>query len=205
MKGTNDVTALKAGAGVFATMAALALVLAAAAFFVSSPAHAGGDYRGKFGVANGLAVNGFETLKFALDTTELTAVLDSNRVTVFAPTNEVFEATAQALGCTDALDLATRLLNIPVGDSNALAVVLTHHAVLGTIRSSYRLLKASPIQTVSGDAVTTGVNDKGLYVQGAANDSPASITVEGIRGPRWVIYPINGILLPFAPPGDLCA
>ncbi len=127
-----------------------------------------------------------------------------NRLTVFAPTNDVFEATAEALGCDDALDLATRLLNIPVGESNALAVVLSHHAALGTRKSTYRLLKASPIQTVSTDEVTTGVNAQGLFVQGAANATPSTITVEGIKGRGWVIYPIDAILLPFAPPADLC-
>jgi hypothetical protein len=66
-------------------------------------------------------------------------------------------------------------------------------------------LKASPIHTVSGDAVTTGVNSEGLFVQGAANETPSSITVEGIHGHRWVIYPIDSILLPFAPPADICS
>ena len=43
-------------------------------------------------------------------------MLDQNRVTIFAPTDDVFEATAQALGCTGgAVDLATRLINISVG------------------------------------------------------------------------------------------
>ncbi len=45
------------------------------------------------------------------------------------------------------------------------------------------------------DEVITGINSKGLYVQGAANETPANITVEGIGGFGWVIYPIGGILL----------
>jgi uncharacterized surface protein with fasciclin (FAS1) repeats len=205
MKRQDDLVVLKVGAGFFGLVATLVLVVSATALFLSSPANASYRYYKAPGVSDALDANGFETLKFALDATGLTPVLDSNRVTLFAPTNDVFESTAQALGCHDALDLATRLLNIPVGDSNALAVVLTHHAVLGVIRTNYKLLKSSPIETVSTDEVTTGVNSEGLYVQGAANDTPSSITVEGIRGYRWVIYPIDAILLPFAPPSDLCS
>ena len=54
--------------------------------------------------------NGFQTLLFALETTGLTSVVDENRVTLFAPTDDVFAETADALGCSDAVDLATRLL-----------------------------------------------------------------------------------------------
>lgn len=155
-------------------------------------------------VSDALDANGFETLKLALDLTELTPVLDSNRVTIFAPTNDVFAATAEALGCSDAIDLATRLINTPVGDSNALAVILSYHARLGVLRSSASLLSASPITTVSGDTVVSGVNASGLFVEGAANSSASSITSESIDGYRWVIYPIDTILLPFAPPAGLC-
>ncbi|MGD2074438.1 MAG: fasciclin domain-containing protein [Gammaproteobacteria bacterium] len=205
MKARQELSELKAGGGLFAVMVALVMVLAVTAILVSPPAEAGHRHYKFPKISDALEANGFATLKFALDTTGLTPVLDSNHATVFAPTDDVFEATAQALGCTDALDLATRLIDIPVGDSNALAAVLSHHAVLGTIRSKYKLLRSSPIQTVNGDAVSTGVNSEGLYVQGAANDNPASITVEGIGGFRWVIYPIDAILLPFAPPADLCS
>ena len=71
--------------------------------------------------------NGFQTLLFALDTTGLTSVVDENRVTLFAPTDDVFEETAIALGCTDALDLATRLLNIDVNGTDALTTAALHN------------------------------------------------------------------------------
>ena len=53
-------------------------------------------------------------------------------------------------------------------------------------------------------SVQTGVNLGGLFVQGEFNATPSQITVEGICGYRWVVYPIDQILLPIAPPGDLC-
>lgn len=191
-------------AGVTGGMMVKLLLLPVLLATMVSSANAGRYYKAPK-ISDALQANGFETLKLALDLTELTPVLDSNRVTLFAPTNDVFEATAELLGCSDALDLATRLINTPVGDSNALAVILTHHAVLRTIRTKSRLLADSPLQTVSGDAVTTGVNARGLYVQGAVNEQPSTITDDGIGGFRWEIYPIDSILLPFAPPADLCA
>lgn len=205
MKHSERINILKAGASVFGLMTTMMVLLAVSAAIVSTPADASYyRYYKAPQLSDALEANGFATLKYALDATGLTPVLDSNRVTVFAPTDDVFDATATALGCDDALELATNLINIPVGDSNALAVILTYHAALGVIKSNAKLLSDSPIQTVSTDEVTTGVNSDGLYVQGLANTDPSSITVEGIRGKKWVIYPIDTILLPFEPPADLC-
>lgn len=201
MKTQAHCQTLETRRGLSRIVTAVAVLVAGLVLVATSPAQAGHRYK----LAEALELNGFETLKFALDTTGLTEVLNSNRVTLFAPTNDVFEDTAQALGCSDALDLATRLINIPVGDSNALVAVLSHHAVLTKLKSNTRLLSSSPLQTANGDTVMTGVNADGLYVLGAANATPASITVDGINGPRWIIYPIDTILLPFAPPADLCS
>ena len=170
-----------------AIISSLVVVCFAMVVLTASPAKAdGGSGYNRYykfpKISDALEAEGFGTLKFALDTTGLTPVLDDNRVTLFAPTDDVFEATAEALGCADALDLATSLLDIPVGDSNALVAVLTYHASLGVTRSKYRLLKSSPLETVNGGDVTTGVNSKGLYVKGAANAMPSTITDDGIRG-----------------------
>lgn len=155
-------------------------------------------------VSDVLSSNGFGTLKFALDTTNLTSVLEDNRVTIFAPTDDVFEATAQALGCADAVDLAVRLIATPVGETDALTAILTYHAKLGVIRSSNSLLRKGEIGTVQGGTLTSGVNANGLFVQGSANASPSSITSNAIGGFRYSIFPIDQILLPFAPPATLC-
>ena len=146
--------------------------------------------------------NGFQTLLFALDTTDLTSVVDENRVVLFAPTDDVFEATAEALGCADVLDLATSLLNIPVGDTNALAYVLTYHAYLGRLKGDYALLSAAELEMASGDYVTTGVGQNGLNVLGAVNETPSNITTEGFRAKRGsTVYAIDQILLPIDPVG----
>lgn len=153
-------------------------------------------------VSDALDNNGFQTLLFALDTAGLTSVLDENKVTVFAPTDDVFEATADALGCTDVLELATNLLNTTVGDSNALAVVLTYHAYLGRLGNAGRLLGAGDIQMVSGDTATTGVGANGLFIEGIANSSPSNITAEfNIARNASKVYAIDQILLPIDPTG----
>jgi uncharacterized surface protein with fasciclin (FAS1) repeats len=146
--------------------------------------------------------NGFQTLLFALDTTDLTSVLDENRVVLFAPTDDVFEATADALGCADVLELATNLLNTPVGDTNALAYVLTYHAYLGRIKDNYELLSAGELQMASGDSVTTGVGQGGLYVKGIVNATPSTITTEAFKAKKGSsVYAIDQILLPIDPAG----
>jgi uncharacterized surface protein with fasciclin (FAS1) repeats len=154
-------------------------------------------------VSDVLANNGFGTLLFALDATELTAVLDENRVTLFAPTDDVFDATAVLLGCGDALTLATALLNIPVGDnSNALAAVLSYHAYLGRLKGYNDILFAGEIQMVSGDTVTTGVDQNGTYVKGTINETASSITARfnsNKKGSK--VYAIDQILLPIDPTG----
>jgi uncharacterized surface protein with fasciclin (FAS1) repeats len=156
----------------------------------------------KNNVSDLLDNNGFQTLLSALDATELTSVLDENKVTLFAPTDDVFEATAAALGCDDVTDLATRLLNTVVGDTNALALVLTYHAYLGRLKGSKDVLSAGEIQMVSGDTATTGVGNNGLYIKGLVNETPSSITAKfksNKKGSR--VYAIDQILLPIDPTG----
>ena len=149
--------------------------------------------------------NGFQTLLFALDTTGLTSVIDENRVTLFAPTDDVFEETAQALGCTDALDLATRLLNIDVNGTDALTAVLTYHAYLGKLKDSESILSAGTLPTANGESITAGVGKGGLYVKGVANASPSFITTDGIKARKSsYVYAIDSILLPIDPTG-VCA
>jgi uncharacterized surface protein with fasciclin (FAS1) repeats len=156
----------------------------------------------KNNVSDLLDNNGFQTLLFALDTTELTSVLDENKVTVFAPTDDVFEATAEALGCADVMDLATSLLNTPVGDTNALAYVLTYHAYLGRLGNTGRILTAGDIQMVSGDTATTGVGSNGMYIKGTVNESPSSITADfNVKKNDSRVYAIDQILLPIDPTG----
>ena len=168
------------------------------------------EARGYTKLSDVLGAHGFDTLKFALDTTGLTDTLDQNRVTLFAPTNDVFADTAEALGCDDAVALATALLGIHLGDgTDALTAILTLHAVPGKLGVRKLLLKKE-VRTFNGAAIKTGVNDKGVYAQGEGNvdakgdPAPVNITNDDIWGYKFRVYPINGILLPFAPEGPVC-
>jgi uncharacterized surface protein with fasciclin (FAS1) repeats len=146
--------------------------------------------------------NGFQTLLFALDTTGLTSVVDENKVVLFAPTDDVFEETAVALGCTDAVDLATRLLGIDVNGTDALTTVLTYHVYLGKIKDTESILSAGMLQTANGESITTGVGKGGLYVMGIENADPSYITTDGIKARKSsYVYAIDSILLPIDPTG----
>ena len=145
--------------------------------------------------------NGFETLLFALDATGLTDVLDENTVALFAPTDDVFKATAAALGCADVEDLAGRLFDIDVEGTDGLTYVLTYHAYLGKLTTEDRVLRAGEIQMVNGDTATTGVGQKGLNIKGDENETPSTITARFKARRDSRVYAIDQILLPIDPTG----
>ena len=178
-----------------------ALIIALMILVFTNTANAGW-YGKQNKVSRILDNNGFQTLLFALDTAGLTTVLDSNSVTIFGPTDDVFNETAAALGCQSAVELATNLLNTPVNDSNALAVVLGYHAYLGNLYDDKRVLRAGEIVMVSGGTVTTGVNMNGLSVKGDVNASASTITAGPFNaGWKSTVYAIDQILLPIDPAG----
>jgi uncharacterized surface protein with fasciclin (FAS1) repeats len=149
--------------------------------------------------------NGFQTLLFALETTGLSAVVDENRVTLFAPTDDVFDETAVALGCSDAVDLATRLLNIDVNGTDALSYILTYHVYLGKLKNTYSILSADTLQTANGEFITTGVGKGGVFVEGIENAEPSNITTDSMKAKKSsYVYAIDSILLPISPAG-VCA
>lgn len=146
--------------------------------------------------------NGYQTLLFALDTTGLTSVVDGKKVTLFAPTDDVFDETADALGCENAVDLATRLLNIDVNGTDALTLVLTYHVYFGKLKDTLSILDAGELETANGESITTGVGKGGLFVQGAENAEPSYITTDGIKAKKSsYVYGIDSILLPINPAG----
>lgn len=177
----------------FATATALSLTLA-------GPGQA--DEQAQ--LARLLPDNGFSTLKLALDITGLADELADLQVTLFAPTDDVFESTAQTLGCSDALDLAGRLQAIDLGGTDALTAVLLYHVHIGKLKTPRHLLQNGMLSTALNVDLESGVNAEGLYVMGLENSSPSTVTVEGLRGYGQTVYPINQILLPISPPANLC-
>lgn len=146
--------------------------------------------------------NGFKTLKTALDLLEVTSLVDGLTVTVFAPTDDVFDETAKALGCTDAIDLATRLSNIDVNGQDALTYVVAYHVFFGSLGSTESILSAGSLNTPIGESLTTGVGKQGLYVKGMINSTPSIITTDGLMTENGsYVYAIDQILLPIDPSG----
>jgi uncharacterized surface protein with fasciclin (FAS1) repeats len=146
--------------------------------------------------------NGFQTLLFALEVTELTSVLDNNKVTVFAPTDDVFDATAELLGCTSAVDLAEKLLAIDVDGTDALTLVLTYHVYLGKLKDPSSILTAGTLETANGMSIIASTGMFGQNIKGIENTDPSYITTAGFKAKKGsTLYGIDSILLPINPAG----
>ena len=146
--------------------------------------------------------NGFQTLLFALQATELTSVIDNNKVTLFGPTDDVFDATADFLGCANAIDLAEKLLAIDVDGTDALTYVLTYHVYLGKLKDPRSILTAGTLETANGMSIIAGTGMFGQNVKGIVNDVPSNITTSAFKAKRGsTLYGIDSILLPIDPTG----
>jgi transforming growth factor-beta-induced protein len=99
--------------------------------------------------------------------------------TVFAPTDEAFEAALEALGIT-----AEELLANP-----ALGDILTYHVLSGEVMSS-DLEPTQTVATVQGEEVTITVDDAGARI----ND--AEIVQTDIEASNGVIHVIDAVILP---------
>jgi len=100
--------------------------------------------------------------------------------TVFAPTNEAFEALPP--GTLDAL----------LGNKTELTRVLTHHVAPGSYLAT-QVIALSSLQTVQGDPLEVAVLSGGGVRVGEAN-----IVETDIRASNGVIHVIDAVLLPAA-------
>ncbi|MBK9181290.1 MAG: fasciclin domain-containing protein [Acidimicrobiales bacterium] len=122
----------------------------------------------------------FSTLVAAVEAAGLAETLSGDGpFTVFAPTNEAFDAALAALGVT-----AEELLADP-----ALAQILTYHVVPGMIMST-DLQPEQTVATVEGSDVTITVGADGATI----ND--ANIVATDIVASNGVIHVIDAVLLP---------
>jgi uncharacterized surface protein with fasciclin (FAS1) repeats len=131
----------------------------------------------------------FSTLVAAVEAAGLQDALadPAATLTVFAPTNEAFEAALAALGLT-----AEELL----ADTETLTSILTYH-VLGENVTSSDIAAAGtaeiPVEPLSGEALTVVVGDDGAV--GFADQS-AVVTMADIEASNGVIHVIDAVLLP---------
>jgi uncharacterized surface protein with fasciclin (FAS1) repeats len=130
----------------------------------------------------------FSTLLAAVQAAGLTDALadPEANLTVFAPTNEAFEAAFTALGIT-----AEELL----ADTETLTSILTYH-VLGEVVTSSDLAGAGteeiPVTTLSGEELVVMVSDMGV---GFA-DQTAMVATADVEASNGVIHVIDAVLLP---------
>lgn len=131
----------------------------------------------------------FSTLATAVEAAGLQdALADPDAtLTVFAPTNQAFEAALDALGLT-----AEELF----ADTETLTSILTYH-VLGDTVTSGDIVDADaeeiPVETLSGEELTVVVADDGTV--GFA-DQTATVTMTDIEASNGVIHVIDAVLLP---------
>ena len=131
----------------------------------------------------------FSTLAAAVEAAGLQDALSDPgaTLTVFAPTNEAFEAALASLGLT-----AEELL----ADTETLTAILTYH-VLGDVVTSSDIVAAGteeiPVEMLSGEELVVAVGDDGTV---GFVDQTATVTMADIEASNGVIHVIDAVLLP---------
>ena len=131
----------------------------------------------------------FSTLAAAVEAAGLQDALSDPEatLTVFAPTNEAFEAALASLGLT-----AEELL----ADTETLTAILTYH-VLGDVVTSSDIVAAGTeeiaVQMLSGEELVVAVADDGTV---GFVDQTATVTMADIEASNGVIHVIDAVLLP---------
>ncbi len=122
----------------------------------------------------------FEILAAALEAADLVEVLSDENlsVTVFAPTDEAFEALPE--GALDALLLPE--------NRDQLVEILTYHVVEGEVRSGD--LTSGEVDTLAGSPLAVTVGDQAVTV------NQANVVATDIEASNGVIHVIDAVLLP---------
>ena len=128
----------------------------------------------------------FSTLNTALETADEAEGVDlvetlngDESYTVFAPTNDAFDALPE--GELDAL----------LNDPEALADVLLYHVVDGEVASE-QIVEVNQVDTLQGGVLSVAVSDEGEVV---LNDS-VNVTDVDVFASNGVIHVVDGVLLP---------
>ena len=122
----------------------------------------------------------FTTLLAAGEASGISAVLDApGEYTIFAPTDEAFEALPE--GLVDALLLPE--------NSAALSAILTYHGLLGVVPST--AVEAGDVTTIQGEDITFAIDGDTITI----NDT-ATITAVDLEASNGVIHVIDAVLVP---------
>ena len=105
--------------------------------------------------------------------------VDDPKTTVFAPTNDAFEAAFVALGVTAEQVLA---------DTELLTTILTYHVVEGEVMSAD--IEPGDVPTVEGEDLTIEVTGGAVTVNGA------TVEAADVEASNGVIHVIDEVLVP---------
>lgn len=123
----------------------------------------------------------FTTLVTALDSTDLVSSLsEDGPFTVFAPTNEAFEALPD--GALEDL--------IGAEDKSELESILLYHVVEGSTMSGDLEDGTQTVETLQGGELEIEVSDEGVMV------GDAQVVEADIEAANGVIHVIDGVLMP---------
>ncbi len=114
----------------------------------------------------------------------LITLLNSNTLTVFAPTNKAFRDLLTALSLTSIND-------IPIA---TLQAVLTYHVKAGRAFSSD--LANGNLAMFAGGNTTIAVSGAGATIKGAGNTTASNIIATNIMATNGVVHVIDRVLLP---------
>jgi uncharacterized surface protein with fasciclin (FAS1) repeats len=106
--------------------------------------------------------------------------------TVFAPTNDAFDALPE--GTLEELTLPE--------NQELLTTILTYHVVSGEVLST-DLTDGQEVETVQGETLTVGVTDTGVTLTDASGNTVNVVTAD-VEASNGVIHAIDGVLLPTA-------
>ncbi len=125
------------------------------------------------------------TLVTAVQAAELVETLQgAGPFTVFAPTNQAFEA----------LPEGTLASLLEPANIDQLKSILTYHVVSGEVMSS-QLSDGQEITTVQGGKLTVKIMDNMVYIVDAAGNE-AQVQTADVDASNGVVHIINGVLLP---------
>merc|ERR550514_1031691 len=128
------------------------------------------------------STDSLSTLVAALKAAGLVDLLSSDGpFTVFAPTNDAFDALPAGL-----LDELLKPENKQV-----LAMLLEYHTVAGTVAHAADLSDGEKITTAEGEDITVTINDDGVFINGNAQVIQADVDAS-----NGVVHVVNNVILP---------
>jgi LPXTG-motif cell wall-anchored protein len=160
-----------------------AAVTMSAVFALSAGGTASADATNTI-VENASADEQFSTLVAALTAADLTGPFDAcddDKTTVFAPTNDAFEAAFAALGVTAEQVLA---------DKELLTTILTYHVVAGEVPAA-TVVTLDKATTLQGEDVTISVEGSSVKLNDTVN-----VVATDVANCNGIIHVIDGVLLP---------